>query len=62
MALANPNRRLRVPGAMTPQPVFFSVAKSGGSDSLLIRPSQRQNFRDPYLEFEFLIGQSGDLY
>ncbi len=23
----------------------------------MIRPSQRQNFRDPYLEFEFLIGQ-----
>jgi hypothetical protein len=42
---------------MTPQVVFVSVAKFGGSDSLLIRPSQRQNFRDPYREFEFLIGQ-----
>jgi len=43
---------------MTQQPVFFSVAKLGGSVSLSIRlSSQRQNFRDPYREFEFLIGQ-----
>ncbi len=38
------------------QSAFFSVAKFGGSDSLLIPPSQRQNFRDPYREFEILIG------
>ncbi len=39
------------------QSAFFSVGKLGGSDSLLIRPSQPQKFRDPYREFEFLIGQ-----
>jgi hypothetical protein len=42
--------------AATPQAADFSVAKLGGSDSLSIRPGQRRNFRDPYREFEFLIG------
>jgi hypothetical protein len=39
----------------TPQAASFSVAELGGSDSLLIRPSQWLNFGDPYREFEFYL-------